>query len=231
MRAAWCLMLAAWCLLMLACCLLPDAWTSARPIHKRFNKGGPAEGRPPFVEVAAWPKAASLWLGPAGVQASSSNRQASIRHQAASIKQQALRIKKRFPGRSHPPTSDESAPFCHAKTAWIAIWSKIFFRGINFLALEAPTHPLSTHPWIPVISWKVTYDRKWSLDTRDFLKSHFNTKFLEKSLQHKMVPGDPWFHEKSHMTENGPWRPVISWKVTYDTKWFLDTRDFLKSHI
>ena len=83
-------MLAAWCL-MLACCLLLDAWTPARPIHKGFHKGGAAEGRPPFVEAAEG--RLPLWMGLAGVQASSSKQQASIRHQAASIKHQASSIK------------------------------------------------------------------------------------------------------------------------------------------
>ena len=91
MLAAWCLMLAAWCL-MLACCLLLDAWTPARPIHKGFYKGGAAEGRPLFVEAAA--SRLPLWIGLAGVQASSSRQQASIRHQAASIKHQTTSIKK-----------------------------------------------------------------------------------------------------------------------------------------
>jgi hypothetical protein len=72
-------MLAAWCL------------NTCQPIHKGFHEGGAAEGRPPFVEAAE--SRLPLWMGLAGVQASSSKQQASIRHQAASIKHQASRIK------------------------------------------------------------------------------------------------------------------------------------------
>ena len=65
---------------------LPD------PSTKDCTKGGAAEGHPLFVEAAAG--RLILWMGLAGVQASSSKQQASIRHQAASSKHQAASIKK-----------------------------------------------------------------------------------------------------------------------------------------
>ena len=65
---------------------LPD------PSTKDSKKGGRPKAVPPFVEAAAG--RLPLWIGLAGVQASSSKQQASIRHQAASIKHQAASIKK-----------------------------------------------------------------------------------------------------------------------------------------
>ena len=46
------------------------------------------EGRPPFVELVQG--RLPLWMGLAGIEASSRKQQASIKQQAARIKQQAL---------------------------------------------------------------------------------------------------------------------------------------------
>ena len=43
-----------------------------------------------------------------------------------------------------------SAPFCHAKTAWIAIWSKIFFFGRkSSFSVFWPIGPLLVPYWFP----------------------------------------------------------------------------------
>ena len=74
---------------MLACCLLLEHLPD--PSTKGSTKGGRPKVAPPLLRR---PKAfLPLWMGLAGVQASSSKQQASIRHQAASIKHQASSIK------------------------------------------------------------------------------------------------------------------------------------------
>ena len=63
---------------------LPDPSAKGGGLRPPPQRGRGAFGRPP-------PLWNPLWMGLAGVQASSSKQQASIRHQAASIKHQAAR--------------------------------------------------------------------------------------------------------------------------------------------
>ena len=78
-------MLDAWCLMLDACCLMPDAclllaaWclnTCQTHPQRVPQRGGRPKTAPPFVEAAEG--RLPLWMGLAGVQASSIKHQASV---------------------------------------------------------------------------------------------------------------------------------------------------------